>query len=293
MDVVHARPPAFNDDPADVARHLFGEPNKAQSTKRELRFGTHGSLAVPIAGPKAGSFYDHELGKGGWLIDRTLPAKSFAARSKPDTDEAAKRLGIARHLWSKRRPIKGTPGERYLREARGYDGPMPPTIAYLPAHGDYQHAVIAAFGFADEIEPGVLHIRDDAVRGVHLIQLLPDGSDRDRAHPKCKSTIGKCPGAPLVVAPFPDTNNALVICEGIEDALSAHQAMGIAAWAAGGACRMPALADNVPDYIDAISVMEDNNPAGRVNTAELIKQLHERLPDVEVRKIPPFNDGGA
>jgi hypothetical protein len=141
--------------------------------------------------------------------------------------------------------------------------------------------VIAAFGLADEIEPGVLNIRDDAVLGVHLIQLLPDGSDRDREHPKGKITIGRCPGTPIVVAPFHDSSNALVICEGVEDAATAHEAMGIAAWAAGGASRMPALADVVPNYVDAISVMVDDNPAGRENTAKLIERLHERLPNVK------------
>jgi hypothetical protein len=31
-----------------VARHLLGEPNKALSSETELRFGTHGSLAVHL-----------------------------------------------------------------------------------------------------------------------------------------------------------------------------------------------------------------------------------------------------
>src|SRR4029077_10612350 len=33
-------------------------------------------------------------------------------------------------LWSRRRPIEGTPAERYLRETRCYSGPIPKTLAF-------------------------------------------------------------------------------------------------------------------------------------------------------------------
>jgi 5S rRNA maturation endonuclease (ribonuclease M5) len=50
-----------------VARILLGEPNKRLSKKPgELRFGSHGSLAVDL---KAGRFYDHEAKEGGGLLD--------------------------------------------------------------------------------------------------------------------------------------------------------------------------------------------------------------------------------
>jgi predicted P-loop ATPase len=49
-----------------VARRLLGEPNKHLSTKDELRFGTHGSLSVDL---EKGTFYDHEAGEGGGVLD--------------------------------------------------------------------------------------------------------------------------------------------------------------------------------------------------------------------------------
>jgi hypothetical protein len=52
-----------------VASRLFGDPNKALSTRQELRFGTYGSLAVEIAGPKRGTWYDHENKIGGGAAD--------------------------------------------------------------------------------------------------------------------------------------------------------------------------------------------------------------------------------
>src|SRR5512132_3034346 len=53
----------------DVARALLGEPNRALSTRAQLRYGTHGSLAIEIAGDKRGEWYDHENKVGGGAID--------------------------------------------------------------------------------------------------------------------------------------------------------------------------------------------------------------------------------
>ena len=39
----------------DVARALLGEPNARLSTARELRYGTHGSLAVHVGGEYSGT----------------------------------------------------------------------------------------------------------------------------------------------------------------------------------------------------------------------------------------------
>jgi hypothetical protein len=55
-----------------VARRLFGQPNKALSKPGELRFGTHGSLSVVTAGPKAGTWYDHESQIGGGAREMLL-----------------------------------------------------------------------------------------------------------------------------------------------------------------------------------------------------------------------------
>jgi putative DNA primase/helicase len=53
---------------ADIAIKLLGQPNRVMSSRRKLRFGNHGSLAVAVAGPKAGLWYDHEIGEGGDLL---------------------------------------------------------------------------------------------------------------------------------------------------------------------------------------------------------------------------------
>jgi Toprim domain len=300
---------ALADRAGDLARHLIGEPNSALSGKTERRYGAHGSLAIDVAGAKAGLWFDHETGEGSDMVGLIMRehncgfreaiafARTFVGRGAPpaarrptkaehkETDDA-KQLRLARFLWSQRLPIEGSDAAvRYLREARGYGGlVIPPTLGYLPARSEHGHALIAAFGFPEESGPGVLHMADE-VRGVQVTRLLPDGSDRDRQHPKGKITIGRCLGAPIVCGPFSDSNNALVIAEGIEDALTAHQVMGIAAWAAGGASRMPALADAVHNHIDCVSVLVDGDKAGRINSAKLTDRIRERLPELEVRFV--------
>jgi len=52
-----------------VARKVLGDPNPHLSTKEQLRYGTHGSLSVEIAGEKAGTWYDHEAKVGGGVLD--------------------------------------------------------------------------------------------------------------------------------------------------------------------------------------------------------------------------------
>jgi CHC2 zinc finger/Toprim domain len=204
---------------------------------------------------------------------------SSTAQFTSRDDERAVQLRTARWLWSLREPIIGSTAETYAR-ARGYKGPMPETLAFLPASGGYAPALIAAYGTAPEREPGVIGIADNMVLGVHLIKLKSDGSDRLRDDPKCKITIGQGFVAPIVLAPANDLLG-LVIAEGIEDALNAHEASGLGAWAAGGATRMPALANLVPSYVECVTILVDDNEAGRLNSHKLAGRLRDR--HIEVR----------
>jgi len=56
---------ALNARIAELALALHGEPNRDLSSAQQLRFGTHGSLAVEIAGDNAGRWLDHEARQGG------------------------------------------------------------------------------------------------------------------------------------------------------------------------------------------------------------------------------------
>src|SRR6266550_4563823 len=66
-----------------VARHFWGEPNRKLSTNGELRWGSRGSKSVA-----RGTWFDHEAGVGGGVLDLIM-------RQKPgyDRGDAAEWLG--------------------------------------------------------------------------------------------------------------------------------------------------------------------------------------------------------
>ena len=57
-----------------VARALLGEPSQEIKAKRELRFGTRGSLAVSL---DKGTWHDHEAGRGGGVLDLVQERKAL------------------------------------------------------------------------------------------------------------------------------------------------------------------------------------------------------------------------
>jgi hypothetical protein len=210
----------------------------------------------------------------------------IAGRQRTASSEQLKK---ARWLWSRRQEIAGTLGETYLREARGYRGPLPATLGYLPPRGEHLPAMIAAFGLAAEPEPGLLQIDDGAVRGVHITRLRADGLGK--AGTGCdKIMVGHSVGFPIVLGPANDLLG-LVITEGIEDGLSARAATGLGTWVAGGAPRMPALANTIPDYIECVTAIVDDDDAGRRHTAELAARVEPR--GIEVRLVTPVARGVA
>jgi hypothetical protein len=188
--------------------------------------------------------------------------------------ERAKSRSKSQWLWASRELFKGSIAEIYLRKCRGYRGALPSTLGFLPARDDYPPAMIAAFGMARETEPGQLVIDDAAVTGIHITKLKPDGSGKADTEAD-KLTIGVGNSSPIWLAPIND-GLGLVIAEGIEDALSAHQATGLGAWAAGSAGRLPGMAEWVPPYVETVTILVDADDNGEKNSIELAEALAAR-----------------
>jgi hypothetical protein len=219
--------------------------------------------------------------RGGMPADPVKIAGAKVEAAERDRAHRAERLGKAQWLWAQSKPIAGTIAETYLRGPRGYGGPLPATLRFLPARGDYAPALIGAFGMAHEVEPGVIAIADDAVRGVHVTRLAPDGSGKAGTD-KDKVMIGHSAGWPLVLAP-PNDLLGMVIVEGIEDGLSVHEATGLGAWAAGGAKRLPALAERIPSWIDCLTICADDDADGQKGAAELARLIKARRIEVKLK----------
>jgi phage/plasmid primase-like uncharacterized protein len=258
----------------DVACPMCG-PDRRTPSNRNRRV-----LRVWLAGEKFGTWFCVRCGfkgeahaNGGRKVSIDSLRQAREAARMHEQQSAASRLEVALYLWRRRRPIVGTVAERYLREVRGCGGTLPATLGFLPAQGEHPPSMIAPFGMPCEPEPGRLEIDDKAVMGVHITRLKPDGSGKvpDRA----KIMIGRCLGSPIALAPMND-NLGLAITEGIEDALSIHEGTGLGAWAAGAASRLPALAEAVPPYADAVSIIADPDPAGQRFAGELRAALRSR-----------------
>ena len=116
------------------------------------------------------------------------------------------------------------------------------------------------------------------ITAVHLVLLKADGSGKADVE-KPKITIASPAGTPMVLAL--NDSLGLAICEGVEDALSVHQATGLGAWATGGASFMPKIADAVPGYIEVATVYMHDDEAGQRGARELAASLGRR--GIEVR----------
>jgi Toprim domain len=259
----------------DVACPLCGPPRRAPVNQRRP------VLRVWRLEPGFATFLCVRCGEKGWARDRSAPApdpvKLVHARAEAAEREriaAAERLSKARWLWSKRQPIAGSIAETYLRQARAFHGPLPATLGFLPARGKHGPAMIAAFGLPTEPEPGRLAIADHVIRGVHITRLAPDGLGKAGTETD-KIMVGVSHGSPIVLAPPNDLLGQLM-AEGIEDALSGHEATGLGAWAAGSASRLPALAETVPQWIEAVTILAHDDRDGRRHAATLASNLRQR-----------------
>jgi hypothetical protein len=105
-------------------------------------------------------------------------AKQPAQSVKKSDDSRA----LAQWLWEGRRLISED-----CPAARGHQGAFPATLGYLPPNGKHPPAMIAAFGFCEEPEPGVIDA-PVTVTGVHITRLTPDG----RKAPEEKSWLAQC-----------------------------------------------------------------------------------------------------
>jgi hypothetical protein len=123
------------------------------------RLGIH-DVACPECGPTKRSARNQRK-----PIDPEKLAHARAEAAARDRLHRAQRLRKARWLWGQRHPIGGSIPAIYLRGVRGYAGLLPATLGFLPARDDHTPAMIAAFGMATEIEPGVIAIPDSAVMG--------------------------------------------------------------------------------------------------------------------------------
>ncbi|MGE0190132.1 MAG: phage/plasmid primase, P4 family [Steroidobacteraceae bacterium] len=228
---------------SDLALHLLGEPNRALSTREQLRYGSKGSVAVDVAGDKAGKWYDHESGVGGdglelvchvmnlrngaacnwaknWLGIENKPGLNIgistyraAPSEQPKNDKAERVADILKGCG----PIEGTPAECYLKR-RGIKALPLACVQFRPhAYAGYGALVAQA---TDE-NGYVLAIQQIYLTDAGEKAPLPVVKRTNKAVEKwAEKSAVRFPG-----------KQPLILAEGVETALSLWQATGQETWA--------------------------------------------------------------
>jgi hypothetical protein len=229
------------DDPLgclDYVRAKLGLPEFSPARSRKPFDGSHSEPACPSR-------------------DRAEPKKGVC--EVPGDNDPKPKAETAAWLWGRREPVlEANPAGLYLRK-RGYGGQFPATLGYLPPNGKFPPAMIAAFGFADELEPDLI-TPPGLVAGVHLTRLTMEGG-KSPIDP-IKKTLGPSVGLPIVLAPANDLL-AIDITEGIETGLSVLELRGTGVWVAGTAGRMPALVENLPPYTECLHIFAERDGGER------------------------------
>ena len=260
----------------EVAEALLAPPT--HRSRSELRWGRRGSLALAIAGPKAGLWHDHESGTGGDILDLIRRerrcgfaeavqfARAFLGEPPPSRDgdkpppppalddvAPSATLDLARRLWSEAAPAAGTAVEAYLTHRGLRLEPRMPLRFHAHAwrnraNGPAGPAMLALMTCPERNEPV----------GVHVTYLRPDGRGKaDGASPKVM--LGK--RGVIRLSPDEEATLGLGIAEGIETSVCVMQRLGWrpvwAATCAGAVAGFPVLRG-----IEAITVFADADAAG-------------------------------
>lgn len=283
-----------------LAAQLLGEPTSQQG--HEWRWGRHGSLGVVMRGPKAGSFYDHEQGKGGDALDliahiqrrpiadamawardwlggaaaamptRTTRPINPADRPIPDEAERIKR---ALAIWNEAQDPAGTPVELYLK-SRGLQLIECEDIRFHPAcprGNERSPAMVCLMRNVHTLDP----------TGIHRTFLTMDGAKAKRTpDDKAKQMLGVAHDAAIMLTPLHSLTGGLFVTEGVENGIAAILGGWAGCWALGSAgaiAKFPVLKPLT------LSIIADADDAGR----RAAKECGQRWADAgcEVYLIEP------
>ena len=271
----------------DLARELVGVA-PINCCRQDLRFRSRGSLSVCIAGPKRGSWFDHEAGRGGdplgliahlrrmtmrdayaWALDwlregsggvdrgaRNPPVVGCQAASHAVLDQGSRKAWsaeMARAVWHQAERPESTPVETYLA-SRGLQMHATAALRFHPrvwrnrANGPLGPAMVAL----------MTNPKTGMACGTHVTYLRNDGLGKAGGD-RPKIMLGTA--GVIRLAPDAAVTRTLGLAEGIETALAVMQRAGWSpvwtATSAGAIDRFPVLPG-----IEMLTVFADADAAG-------------------------------
>ena len=288
----------------EIVMEFRGEPNRKLSTRKEMRWGAKGSFSLAIAGSRKGLWFDHEIGRGGDIIDfikidrgcsfvdaldhaaqyaselrnghhSSRPASRPTPRQTVDDDE--KRINQALAIWCEARPLYGTIAESYLR-SRYIDVPTE-AVDVLRFHPFCPWQI----GTRPAMVALVRDIITNEPCAIHRTALTVDGRKLDR--PKL---LGPSAGGAIKLSSDHVTGE-LTIGEGIETTLSAIILGFKPAWSvidAGGIAKFPVL-----PWIKRLTVITDNDVSGTGQKAAAETLERWKAAGLRARSLMPPTPG--
>lgn len=257
----------------DLAQHLLGDPTSR--TARQWRYRNKGSLAIIMAGPEAGCWFDHDppagARRGGDAIDLIAHCEGSSLREayarglqflgetsnksvspSINTQTPLERLEAAARVWAEGRPIAGTIAEKYLA-CRGITCCLTADLRFHPRcwNKESQTHLPAMLALLRDIA-------SDEGCGVHRTWLARDGSSKANIQTP-KKMLGRAKGAAIKLCPDADVVHGLGIVEGIETGLSLMSIGWSAVWAVGSAGAIGAFP--VLGGVEELTVFADNDPS--------------------------------
>jgi putative DNA primase/helicase len=209
----------------------------------------------------------------------TRPAPRVTGNDRPDRDDA-KRTEAALAIWQSAVPADGTPVETYLR-SRGLNKPPPSSLRF---HAGLKHPTS---GIWPAMVALVTRGTDGAPLAIHRTFMSGDGTSKAPIEP-AKMMLGPCRGGAVRLGPITDR---LLVAEGIENALSAMQATGHAAWAALSTSGLRTL--ELPVEARDVVVLADGDEPGEAAARDCAWRWKRESRRVRIARPPQemdFND---
>jgi putative DNA primase/helicase len=199
------------------------------------------------------------------------------AEPNPNDDKRSK---AALSIWQAAKPAVGTPVETYLGSRGLY---LPPTMM-LRFHAGLKHP-------SGGVWPAMVALVTRGSNGIplaiHRTFLARDGSGKAPIDPQ-KMMLGPCRGGAIRLA---ESDDALMVGEGIETCLTAMQATGRPGWAALSTSGLRAL--DLPDTVHQVVVLADGDDAGEGAAMDAALRWKREGRSVRIARPPrgcDFND---
>ncbi len=204
------------------------------------------------------------------MIQTTEPSAPYNKENRRDE---------AISIWRSAVAAPGTRAETYLRErAISMDIPASIRFTQLLYGNSGLHPVMI----------GLVASVDNCALGIQRTYLNPTGTGKAPV-PKPKLSLGAIRGGAVRLGPAAAT---LVVTEGIEDALSLQQELGLSAWA--GVSTSGLVAMRLPQIVREVVIGADADNAGERAAAEAAERFSREGRSVRIiRPSAPHKDFNA